>query len=240
MSETNDIIVEVNVDNEEHSESMTSESPEESENCDDSEDETTEQTIESLMAEIEAIKEQHKLEIEAVAESERIQYEDERERLLRTVAEAENSKKRLEGESQKQLKFANENIIKGIIPVLDSLEAAIKSITEWGEEAENSSEISTYSDGVELVYKQFIDVLNSNGLIKINAEGLPFDPNQHESVFATESDEVPKGNIIEELRSGYKLHDRVLRASQIIVSKGQNETAPPSAETEEEDTNPDK
>ncbi len=218
MSENNDINVEEETnENEEPDETA---SQEESDDSNEVEEVMSESTVESLLDQIESIQVQHKQQLEEVAESERIQYEEERERLLRTVAEAENSKRRLESESEKHLKFANENIIKGIIPVLDSLNAAIKSINEKVDEYDSESQLLTFSEGVELVYKQLMDVLKTNGLVPIEAFGEIFDPNIHESVFATESDEIPEGNIIEELRTGYKLHDRILRASQVIVSKG--------------------
>ena len=118
--------------NEERIEIVTEESKkpdfliDESEEDVEASDETDERTIETVEAELEALKEDFKIQLEAVAESEREQYQAERERLLRTAAEAENSKKRLEIDAQKQLKYANKNIIEGIIPVLDSLSAVNK------------------------------------------------------------------------------------------------------------------
>ena len=217
MSEKNDINVEETNGNEEPDETTSQEG---SDDTIEVELKNSEPTIESLLNELEIIQAQHKQQLEAVAESERTQYEEERDRLLRTVAEAENSKRRIESESEKRLKFANENIIKGIIPVLDSLKAAIKSIDEKIDRNDSESQLITFSEGVELVYKQLMDVLKANGLVPIEALGEGFDPNIHESVFATESDEVPEGNIMEELRTGYKLHDRIIRASQVVVSKG--------------------
>ena len=218
MSKKNDINVEEETNENEETEETASQ--EESDDTIKVEEVLSEPTVESLLDEIESIQTQHKQQLEEVAESERTQYEEERDRLLRTVAEAENSKRRLESESEKRLKFANENIIKGIIPVLDSLKAAIKSINEKVDNDDSESQLVTFSEGVELVYKQLIDVLKVNGLVPIEALGEVFDPNIHESVFAIESDEVSEGNIIEELRTGYKLYDRIIRASQVIVSKG--------------------
>ena len=182
--------------------------------------ETDERTIETVEAELEALKEDFKIQLEAVAESEREQYQAERERLLRTAAEAENSKKRLELDAQKQLKYANKNIIEGIIPVLDSLNAAIKSISEKNDESETIADIEHFSEGVQLVQKQLLDLLKIHGLTTIQAVGGPFNPNQHEAVFATESEDVPEGNVIEEFRCGYQLHEQILRAAQVTVSKG--------------------
>lgn len=177
-------------------------------------------TVETVEAELEALKGEFKKELEAVAQAEREQYEAERERLLRTAAEAENTKKRLEMDYQRQLKYANEAILEGMVPVLDSLEAAMKSVADKVGATDASLAFTTFSEGVQLVHKQLLDALKTHGLTPIEAVGQVFDPNQHEAVFATESVEVPEGDVIEEFRRGYLLHDRVLRASQVIVSQG--------------------
>lgn len=231
MSDNNEVVIEIESEKEKSDKPdfLIDESEDDTETSNETEtDENTEErTIKTLEAELEALKAEFKKKLEAVAETEREQYEAERERLLRTAAEAENTKRRLESESQKQLKFANENLIKGLVPVLDSLEAAIQSVTEKVNTEEPPSDFSTFNEGVQLVHKQLMDVLKTHGLTPIEAVGETFDPNQHESVFATESDEVPEGHIIEEFRCGYQLHDRVLRASQVVVSKGKSEIQPP-------------
>lgn len=158
------------------------------------------------------------------------EYKEERDRLLRTAAEAENTKKRLLTDYQRQLKFANEGILAGMVPVLDSLEAAIKSAAEKVETDDASPEFTSFNEGVELVHKQLLDALKIHGLEPIEAVGKAFDPNQHEALLVTPSDDVPEGQIIEEFRRGYMLHTRVLRASQVVVSQG-------PAEKEEEEPN---
>lgn len=150
-------------------------------------------------------------------------YKEERDRLLRTAAEAENTKKRLQADYQRQLKFANEGILEGMVPVLDSLEAAIKSVSEKVDLDDVSPEFTTINEGVQLVHKQLLDALKIHGLTPIEAVRKTFDPNQHEALLVTPSDEVPEGLVIEEFRRGYMLHTRVLRASQVVVSQGPNE-----------------
>ena len=159
-------------------------------------------------------------EVEAAVQTVHEEYKEERDRLLRTAAEAENTKKRLQTDYQRQLKFANEGILEGMVPVLDSLEAAIKSVTEKVEESDVSPAFTTFNEGVELVYKQFLDALKIHGLVPIVAVGETFDPNQHEALLVTPSDDVPEGKVLEEFRRGYMLHTRVLRASQVVVSQG--------------------
>lgn len=239
MPENNEVAIEIETEKEENKKPdfLIDESEEETDTPDEMEAETEERTIETVEAELETLKEDLKKQLEAVAEAEREQYEAERERLLRTAAEAENSKRRAETEAQKQLKFANKNIMDGLIPVLDSFDAAIKSVDGKVESSETSSDLSNFSEGVQLVHKQLLDVLKVHGLTPIAAAaGEPFDPNQHEAVFATESDEVPDGNVIEEFRCGYQLHDQVLRAAQVVVSKGKPEKQQSSEDSEEQET----
>ena len=159
-------------------------------------------------------------EVETAVQQVHEEYKTERDRLLRTAAEAENTKKRLQTDYQRQLKFANEVILEGMIPVLDSLEAAIKSTTEQGETSDPSQTFTTFNEGVQLVHKQLLDALKIHGLTPIEAVGETFDPNQHEALLVTASDDVPEGKVIEEFRRGYMLHTRVLRASQVVVSQG--------------------
>ena len=226
MPEDNEVSIEIVTEESKKPDFLIDESEENAETS----DETEERTIETVEAELEALKEDIKTQLEDVAESERKQFESERDLLLRTVAEAENSKKRIEVDAQKQLKFANKNIIEGLIPVLDSLEAALKSVSEESDENDASTNITHFSEGVHLVQRQLLDVLKTQGLSIIQAVNKPFDPNLHEAVFATESDEIPEGNVIEEFRSGYQLHDQILRAAQVAVSKGK-----PKEEAETED-----
>lgn len=157
-------------------------------------------------------------EVDTAVQAVHEEYKAERDRLLRTAADAENTKKRLQTDYQRQLKFANEGILEGMVPVLDSLEAAIKSVTEKVEESDPA--FATFNDGVQLVHKQLLDALKTHGLAPIVAVGETFDPNLHEALLVTPSDDVPEGKVIEEFRGGYMLHNRVLRASQVVVSQG--------------------
>lgn len=159
-------------------------------------------------------------EVETAVQHVHEEYKAERDRLLRTAAEAENTKKRLQADYQRQLKFANEGILEGMVPVLDSLEAAIKSVAAQDDASDTSPSSTTFNEGVQLVHKQLLDALKIHGLTPIAAVGEIFDPNQHEALLVTASDDVPEGKIIEEFRRGYMLHTRVLRASQVVVSQG--------------------
>ena len=174
-------------------------------------------------------------EVETAVQAVHEDYKAERDRLLRTAAEAENTKKRLQTDYQRQLKFANEGILEGMVPVLDSLEAAIKSVTEKVEESEVSPTFTTFNEGVQLVHKQLLDALKIHGLVPIVAVGETFDPNRHEALLVTASDDVPEGKVIEEFRRGYMLHTRVLRASQVVVSQGAPQEDDTADDTDETD-----
>ena len=177
----------------------------------------------------ELLREEIEKEVAAAVEKVHEEYKGEQDRLLRTAAESENTKKRLQADYQRQLKFANEGILEGMVPVLDSLEAAIKSVNEQSETSNASATFTSFNEGVQLVHKQLLDALKIHGLVPIEAVGETFDPNQHEALLITASDDVPEGKVIEEFRRGYMLHTRVLRASQVLVSQG-------PAEDDETDT----
>lgn len=180
----------------------------------------------------ELLREEIEKEVAAAVETVHQEYKVERDLLLRTAAESENTKKRLQTDYQRQLKFANEGILEGMVPVLDSLEAAIKSVNDQVETGDASPEFTSFNEGVQLVHKQLLDALKIHGLAPIEAVGERFDPNRHEALLITPSDDVPEGKVIEEFRRGYMLHTRVLRASQVVVSQG-----PP--ENDETDTTAD-
>ena len=177
----------------------------------------------------ELLREEIEKEVATAVEKVHEAYKGEHDLLLRTAAESENTKKRLQADYQRQLKFANEGILEGMVPVLDSLEAAIKSVNEQSETSDASAAFTSFNEGVQLVHKQLLDALKIHGLVPIEAVGETFDPNQHEALLITASDDVPEGKVIEEFRRGYMLHTRVLRASQVLVSQG-------PAEEDETDT----
>ncbi len=130
---------------------------------------------------------------------------------LRAVAELENFKKRTQKDKADLLKFGNESLLKALLPVLDNLERAIRHGREAGEK-------SPLLEGVEITYKQFLNVLEKFGVKPISAAGEIFDPEKHEAVSQQESDEEPN-RVISEIEKGYGYHDRLLRPSKVIVSK---------------------
>lgn len=232
MSDVKEIPIEIVVDTPEASECEDAPETTTEETCEASQ----ERTLETVEAELNTLKSEYREKLEAVAVEAREQYEAERERLLRTAAEAENAKRRVAAETERKLQYANEALLEGLIPVLDSLEAAIKSIAEKVNVDDTDTEFATFSEGVQLVQKQLLDALKIHGLTPIEALGETFNPGQHQAILAMPSDEIPEGKVVEEYRRGYQLHARVLRASQVVVSQGPAAAEEPAPETDDNDT----
>ncbi len=142
------------------------------------------------------------------------------DRLLRISAEFENYKKRSARELQDFRKFANEALLKELLPVVDNLELAVKTAREDGNGQES------LADGIDLTLKEILRVLNKFGVQAVEALNQPFDPVFHQAVVGEESDKHPKNTVIQELQKGYTLHDRLLRPSMVVVAKPRAEGGP--------------
>jgi molecular chaperone GrpE len=147
--------------------------------------------------------------------------EENYERLLRVSAEFENYKKRTAREMAEFQKYANQSLLKELLPIIDNLELAIKAAAE----ASDSTD-ACLLDGVELTRKEILKVFESFHVEPIDALGQPFDPNFHEAVMREESDEHPENTVVNELQKGYLMHDRLLRPSMVVVAMPKNKEAP--------------
>ena len=136
------------------------------------------------------------------------------ERLLRTTADFDNFKKRAARERQDAARFANEGLIQKLIPVLDNFEMATAAAQS---NPANSGE--SLQAGIAMIQQQLKSVLADTGVEEVDATGQPFDPNLHEAVSQQESAEVAEGSVIQQLRKGYKLRERLLRPATVIVAK---------------------
>ena len=130
------------------------------------------------------------------------------QRFLRTAADFENYKRRTAQEKDDLLKYSNAKLMAELLPVLDNFQLALKSV-----EAQNVVK------GVEMIYRQMLQTLEAAGMAKIEAVGQPFDPNLHEAIMQVDDDTVPEDTVVEELRAGYMLKERVIRPSMVKVSK---------------------
>ncbi|HEX5220102.1 MAG TPA: nucleotide exchange factor GrpE [Verrucomicrobiae bacterium] len=136
------------------------------------------------------------------------------QRLLRTTADFDNFKKRAAREKQDAIKFANESLMGKIIPVLDSFEMALAATQNASGEG-----VKSLQDGVAMIHSQLKAVLTDAGLEEVDATGKTFDPNLHEAVSQQESAEVAEGNVLQQLRKGYRFRERLLRPATVIVAK---------------------
>lgn len=140
------------------------------------------------------------------------QLADEKDRYLRLAAEFDNFRKRAIREQEEFRKYANEKLILDLIDVWESLERGIEN----SKNTDNKDKLIT---GMELVYKQFRDVLEKNGLVPIKSVGEKFDPYKHEAMMQTETDGCEDDIVLEEFVRGYMLNNRVIRYSKVRVSK---------------------
>jgi len=132
------------------------------------------------------------------------------DRLARLQAEFDNYRKRNAREQQEFRDYALVNAVTSLLPVLDSLELALKN---------SAGEKTDIRAGVELVRKQFADALAKLGLREIPAEGEPFDPQYHQAIEMVETDKVPDHHVLEQLQRGYKLKDRLIRPAMVRVAR---------------------
>src|SRR5262249_34974903 len=123
-------------------------------------------------------------------------------------------KKRAARERQDAVKYANEALLEKLVPVLDNFEMAMNAATGSTVDANDSLRA-----GGGMIYNQLKNVLAEVGLEQLNVSGQPFDPNWHEALAQAESTELPEGTVVQQLRKGYKLRDRLLRPAGVVVSK---------------------
>ena len=140
--------------------------------------------------------------------------DDYRDRLLRSIAEFDNYRKRIERERKELAEFVSFEILHDLLPLVDDLERALAA-------ADGTQTVATYRAGVELILKQLAELLRKKGVTAIEAKGADFDPHVHQAV-ATEASTAHRDNeVIEELRRGYRLGDRLLRPAMVkVASRG--------------------
>ncbi len=138
--------------------------------------------------------------------------EKEENKYLKLYAEFENYKRRSREEAERTNKYKNQSLATDLLSVLDNLERALQ-------ETGDSESFESLHKGVEMVYKDFLNKLEANGITQIQALDEQFDPNYHQAVMAESKDGVEAGIVIEELQKGYLLKDRVIRPSMVKVSE---------------------
>lgn len=135
-----------------------------------------------------------------------------KDQLLRNQAELQNFKRRMTEEKIKDRQYANTDLMKKILPVIDHLEAALTN--EGQKEA-----FQPFLKGFEIIHKNLLDALKSEGLEVIEALEKPFDPNLHEAVMTEANEDYASQTVIQEFQKGYKYKERLLRATMVKVSE---------------------
>ena len=135
------------------------------------------------------------------------------DRYLRAAAELRNYRRRVIEEQTQRLQYAHEQLITALLPVLDHMELALQSARD-----ETQSPEETLA-GVDMIHRQLIEVLEQFGLTRLAAAGEQFDPRVHEAVEqrSVEAEAISEGEIIEEFRPGYRIHDRLVRPAEVCV-----------------------
>ena len=133
------------------------------------------------------------------------------DRLLRTAAEFDNYRKRMDRERRDLAEYAATDVIKDVLPILDNFERALQ--------APAVPETDAFRKGIELIHKQMLDLLKKRGVTPIEALGVDFDPNFHQAVIHEASADHREGEVMQELQRGYLLGDRLLRPAMVKVAK---------------------
>jgi len=136
-----------------------------------------------------------------------------RDLALRSQADFENYKKRAAREKEEAIKYANSALLERLIAIVDNFELGLEA-------ARGNGENSPVFSGMSMVLKQLMDFLTEHGLQPIDATGQKFDPNLHEAIAHEPSEQFPEGVVIRQTRRGYRMKDRLLRPSSVVVSSG--------------------
>lgn len=134
--------------------------------------------------------------------------------LLRASADFENYKKRAARERQEAIKFANESLLEKLVRVLDNFEMALQAAND-----PKGGTVEALKTGVNMIYNQLRNVVTDAGVEEIDASDKAFDPNWHEAVSQQETTAAPEGHVVEQLRKGYKLRDRLIRPAGVVVAR---------------------
>lgn len=141
------------------------------------------------------------------------QLEKEKKEYLFLMAEFDNFRKRTLKEKSDIIKNAGENVLKGLLPIMDDFERGLKA-------AENSPEADSVKEGVNLIYNKFKKYLQQNGVKEFDPEDTTFDPDRHEAISAVPvPDEEKKGKILDTVEKGYTINDKVLRHAKVVVGQ---------------------
>ncbi len=135
------------------------------------------------------------------------------DKFLRSQADFDNLRKRVEREKQDFLKYANEGVMLELLNILDDLERVINLA------AEKHEDMDAFLKGVEMILAHLYELLKTHGVKPVEAEGRLFDPHYHEALMQVEAKDLPENTIVEVLQKGYLMHERIIRTAKVKVSK---------------------
>jgi molecular chaperone GrpE len=138
-----------------------------------------------------------------------------KDQLLRKAAEFENYKKRTDTEIASIIRFASEDLIVKLLPVLDDFERSLKSAQQTGG---TSSPGNAILKGVELIFNKMKKILETQGVTHLEVVGKPFNPEYHDALMQVHQEGVPAHTVLQEVEKGYLLHDKVIRHARVVVS----------------------
>ena len=159
----------------------------------------------------------------AEARREAAEYKD---KVLRTLAEMENLRKRTEREVADARLYGIAGFARDVLAVADNMHRALAAI---GPELRAQAEIKALIDGVELTERELLKVLEKNGVTKFTPTGERFDPNVHQAMYEVPDSEFPPGHVAQVIQAGYMIGDRVLRPALVAIAKASPKSPPPSA-----------
>ena len=148
----------------------------------------------------------------------RREVEEKQDRLLRALAETENVRRRTQRDREEYVRYANESLLRDLVPVLDNLDRALEAARPGGD-------ATGVVAGVELIQRELLKVLERAGVTRYSALGQPFDPTRHEAIASVVSADAAPGTVVRETLPGYQLHNRVLRAALVSVAAAPDESA---------------
>ena len=172
------------------------------------------------------------------SEEERLQEEVRtlKEDKIRVLAEMENLRKRFDREKIDSIKYGSVNFARDILSPGDNLERALSAINQ---EEDHPQSIKNLIEGLKMVQKEFSSALEKNGISKINSMNEKFDPNLHQAMMEVERDDLDEGIVVQEIQTGYMIHDRLLRPAMVGVSKKPSQNNTSDSQDEKEPKNED-
>jgi len=164
--------------------------------------------------------------IEARGEIEAMMAEnaDMRDRLLRTMADMENLRKRTEREKSDTARYAISSFARDVLTVGDNLRRTVEHVPP--DAAAQDPALKSFLDGVELTERELLNVLERHGVTRIDPLGARFDPNFHQAMYEVEKNDVPEGTVVDVMQGGYTIGERCLRPALVAVAKGGPKPAP--------------